>query len=49
MCFHLYSRLWRTNGAEMHGRRGQPQAGVDVFRTDNYEGGRFTGVQCKET
>jgi hypothetical protein len=47
MCFDLYSRLWRTNGAEMHGRRGQPQAGVDVFGTDNYERGRFTGVQCK--
>src|SRR6516225_6221186 len=47
MCFDLYSRLWKTNGAEMHGRHGQPQAGVDVFGTDNYEGGRFTGVQCK--
>jgi tetratricopeptide (TPR) repeat protein len=47
MSFDLYSRLWKTNGAEMHGRRGQPQAGVDVFGTDNYEGGRLTGVQCK--
>ena len=47
MCFDLYSRLWKTNGAEMHGRHGQPQPGVDVFGTDNYEGGRFTGVQCK--
>jgi cellulose synthase operon protein C len=47
MCFDLYSRLWRTNDAEMNGRRGQPQAGVDVFGTDRFEGGRFVGVQCK--
>jgi hypothetical protein len=47
MCFDLYSRLWKTNDAEMHGRRGQPQAGVDVYGTDRVEGGRFVGVQCK--
>jgi cellulose synthase operon protein C len=47
MCFDLYSRLWKTNDADMNGRRGQPQAGVDVYGTDRVEGGRFVGVQCK--
>src|SRR5260370_35656117 len=46
LCFDLYSRLWKTNDAEMHGRQGQPQAGVDVYGTDRLEG-RFAGVQCK--
>src|SRR6266851_809718 len=46
LCFDLYSRVWKTNDAEMHGRRGQPQAGVDVYGHDRVEG-RFTGVQCK--
>lgn len=46
LTFDLFRRMWRTNDAEMHGRRGQPQAGVDVYGTDRVEG-RFTGVQCK--
>ena len=47
LCYDLYSHMWRTNDAEMHGRRGQPQAGVDVYGTDRLEGDRFVGVQCK--
>ena len=47
LCFDLYSRMWRTNDAEMNGRQGQPQAGVDVHGTDRHEGGRLVGVQCK--
>ncbi len=46
LCFDLFARIWRTNDAEMHGRRGQPQAGVDVYGTDRVEG-HFVGVQCK--
>jgi cellulose synthase operon protein C len=46
LCFDLYSRMWKTNDAEMHGRQGQPQAGVDIYGTDRVEG-RFVGVQCK--
>ncbi len=42
----LYKRLWETNDAELHGRTGQPQAGVDVYGKDRKEG-RFVGVQCK--
>jgi hypothetical protein len=34
LCFDIYSRLWKTNDAQMHGRVGQPQAGVDVYGTD---------------
>lgn len=46
LAFDVYRRMWKTNDAEMHGREGQPQAGVDVYGTDRIEG-RFTGVQCK--
>ena len=38
--------MWKTNDAEMHGRTGQPQAGVDVYGADRVEG-QFVGVQCK--
>ena len=46
LCFDLFSRIWKTNDAEMHGRAGQPQAGVDVYGTDRLET-CFVGVQCK--
>jgi tetratricopeptide (TPR) repeat protein len=46
LAFDLYRRLWKTNDAQMHGRRGQPQSGVDVYGTDRVEQ-TFTGVQCK--
>jgi tetratricopeptide (TPR) repeat protein len=46
LCFDVYSRRWRTNDAQMHGRVGQAQAGVDVYGTDRVEK-VFVGVQCK--
>jgi tetratricopeptide (TPR) repeat protein len=46
ICFDVFSRLWKTTDAELHGRTGQPQAGVDVYGTNRVEG-LFTGVQCK--
>ena len=46
LCFDLFSRLWKTNDAQMHGRVGQPQAGVDVYGADRVEN-VFAGVQCK--
>ncbi|MDQ7251470.1 PIN domain-containing protein [Dongia sedimenti] len=46
LCFDLYSKLWQTNDAEMHGRIGQPQSGVDVYGHDRKEA-KFVGVQCK--
>jgi cellulose synthase operon protein C len=46
LCFDLYRSMWKTNDAQMHGRQGQEQAGVDIYGTDRVEG-RFVGVQCK--
>lgn len=46
LAFDVYRRLWKTNDAQLHGRVGQPQAGVDVYGTDRVAG-LFTGVQCK--
>jgi tetratricopeptide (TPR) repeat protein len=46
LCFDLFSSLWRTNDAQFHGRNGQPQAGVDIYGTDQVEK-KFVGVQCK--
>jgi tetratricopeptide (TPR) repeat protein len=46
LCYDLYRRMSKTSDAEMNGRQGQPQAGVDVYGTDRVEN-RFVGVQCK--
>lgn len=46
LAFDVYGRLWKTTDAELHGRTGQPQSGVDVYGTNRVEG-LFTGVQCK--
>jgi tetratricopeptide (TPR) repeat protein len=45
--YDIYSRRWQTNDAEMHGRQGQPQAGVDIYGHDRLENNKFVGVQCK--
>lgn len=42
----LFSAVWDDPHAQMNGRGGQPQAGVDVFGT-NALTGRLEGVQCK--
>lgn len=44
--YDIYSLRWQTNDAEMHGRQGQPQAGVDIYGHDRLEK-KFVGVQCK--
>jgi tetratricopeptide (TPR) repeat protein len=46
LAFDVYGRLWKTTDAELHGRTGQPQSGVDVYGTNRVEN-FFTGVQCK--
>ena len=46
LCFDVFSKIWKTNDAELHGRSGQAQHGVDVYGTDRLEN-RFVGVQCK--
>ncbi len=47
LTFDLFRQRWKTNDAQMHGRRGQAQAGVDVYGHDRVEGDAFAGVQCK--
>jgi hypothetical protein len=46
LCFDLYRHIWKTTDADMNGRQGQPQAGVDVYGTDRVED-KLVGVQCK--
>ncbi len=46
LCRDLFSRIWNDEGAQRHGREGQPQAGVDVFGRPG-RAGTWAGVQCK--
>lgn len=46
LAFDVYSRIWKTTDAELNGRGGQAQAGVDVYGTNRVEN-LYTGVQCK--
>ena len=45
LCYDLFKALWQDQGAQKNGRRGQPQAGVDVF---GQKAGKWVGVQCKQ-
>jgi tetratricopeptide (TPR) repeat protein len=45
LCFALYARMWADPNAQMNGRSGQKQAGVDIYGHDRES--RHTGVQCK--
>src|ERR1035438_4402625 len=45
LCLDLWKEIWRDPGAQKNGRRGQPQAGVDVY---GQQDGRWVGVQCKQ-
>lgn len=38
---------WGSPGLAKHGRRGQAQAGVDIYGPDYL--GRLVGIQCKNT
>lgn len=42
----LFSSVWADPRAQLNGRTGQPQAGVDVFGTNLLTGG-LEGAQCK--
>ena len=46
MCCDLWRLLWNDPNAQKHGRRGQAQAGVDIFGQPD-EGNEWAGVQCK--
>jgi hypothetical protein len=45
LCLDVWTELLHDPQADKNGRRGQPQAGVDVFGQEN---GNWTGVQCKQ-
>ncbi len=46
MCCDLWRLLWNDPNAQKNGRKGQAQAGVDVFGRPD-EGSKWAGVQCK--
>ncbi len=45
LCLDVYRTLWGDNEAQMHGRRGQSQLGVDIY--GRQPGVGLVGVQCK--
>lgn len=45
LCLELWGELWGDSEAQKNGRRGQAQAGVDVF---GKEDGQWVGVQSKQ-
>lgn len=44
-CFDLYRDIWKDDNAQLHGRGGQKQDGVDFYGVDTSS--RSIGVQCK--
>ncbi len=46
LCCDLWKSIWGDPDTKMHGRRGQPQAGVDVYGHPTYSR-KLHGVQCK--
>ncbi len=45
MCFDLYRGIWKDDNAQIHGRGGQKQDGVDFYGVDTNQ--LQVGVQCK--
>jgi hypothetical protein len=46
LALQLWKSLWADHNAQMHGRRGQAQHGVDIFGRP-FARGSWEGVQCK--
>jgi hypothetical protein len=49
-CCDIFRILWKDPGAQLNGRRWQPQHGIDIFGRDyrtNRRKPSFIGVQCK--
>lgn len=46
-CLKLIRRYWKDDYAQLHGRRGQRQQGVDITGRDNRNGFKHAGLQCK--
>ncbi len=47
LCRDLWIRIWGDENAQLHGRGGQSQDGVDIFGRPQGRGGEWAGVQCK--
>jgi hypothetical protein len=47
ICLAIFKAEWDDGLAQKHGRKGQPQHGVDVFGSPNGRRAVFHGVQCK--
>ena len=47
ICHLLWREIWSDPNAQMNGRRGQPQHGVDIFGRPIYQDS-YAGVQCKD-
>jgi hypothetical protein len=47
MCHALFKKVWNDPLAQLNGRTGQAQHGVDVFGSPNGDRALFHGVQCK--
>ncbi len=47
LCLDLWKCLWNDDHAQMHGRRGQSQNGVDVYGCRDGDANAWEGVQCK--
>lgn len=43
----IFRAVWKDPGAQLHGRRGQGQDGVDLYGEDRFGGSGLNGVQCK--
>lgn len=47
ICHKLWREIWNDPNAQLNGRNGQPQGGVDIFGTPIYTKAYY-GVQCKD-
>ena len=46
ICFELWKSIWKDPNTHKNGRKGQPQAGVDIYGQPSTING-YVGVQCK--
>lgn len=46
LAWQLWKSIWADQNAQLHGRRGQPQCGVDIFGRP-FHSPSLEGVQCK--
>ena len=46
-CLRLAKKMWKDPHAQLHGKRGQSQFGVDIIGKDNVNGYKVAAIQCK--